>query len=204
VATYAWDDCSATAGPTAVTTEAPAGSEPTPAKKPESPPDDMEPPVVPPGVGTEPPPVNPAPTDEPPPLNPGATPPPVTDPGPLGEPEIPSPAVPPAGTTPGVGDDRTDLRALPTRANSGLLVVAVPYDAKVFINDFETKAKGSHRQYVSYGLEPGLAYKYEIRAEVVRDGRLVTDQRTVVLTAGDRETVAFGFNPRPVEGLAQR
>ena len=41
-----------------------------------------------------------------------------------------------------------------------LLTVWVPYDAKVTINGKATKATGGRRQFVSYGLQPGLSYKY--------------------------------------------
>ena len=125
-------------------------------------------------------------------LEPGITPePPATPPA-----TAPMPGtVPMPGTTPGTS-------AVPTRENSGLLIVWVPYDAKVIINGLLTHSKGSRRQYVSYGLKPGFSYKYEIRAEAVRDGQLVEEVRTVVLTAGVRESVAFGFNPQLNEELA--
>lgn len=90
----------------------------------------------------------------------------------------------------------------PTRSDSGLLTIYVPYEAKVFVNGLETKSVGSRRQYVSYGLAPGLQYKYEVRAEIVRDGKIVEEVQTIYLTAGAREGLAFGFNPKPAEGLA--
>jgi hypothetical protein len=54
---------------------------------------------------------------------------------------------------------------------------------------------------VSFGLKPGFSYKYEVRAEIVRDGQLVEEARTVSLTAGERSAVAFGFN-KPAESVA--
>jgi uncharacterized protein (TIGR03000 family) len=92
--------------------------------------------------------------------------------------------------------------SLPTRKNSGLLTVWVPANAKVFINGKETTTDGSRRRYVSYGLQPGLNYKYEVRAELVRNGRLAEETKTVYLTAGASEGVAFGFNREPIETLA--
>ncbi len=90
----------------------------------------------------------------------------------------------------------------PTRATSGLLTIWVPAGAKVTINGIETKSMGSRRQYVSYGLKPGFTYKYVVRAQIVRNGKLAEETKTVHLTAGAREGVAFGFNPRPDEELA--
>jgi len=92
--------------------------------------------------------------------------------------------------------------SVPTRANSGLLTIWVPYSAKVYINDHETTTTGSRRRYVSHGLKPGLTYKYVIRAELVREGKLYEQTKTVHLTAGATEGVAFGFNPLPTAGLA--
>ena len=81
-----------------------------------------------------------------------------------------------------------------TRKNSGLLTIWVPAKAKVFINGMETKTTGSRRRYVSHGLQPGLTYKYVIRAELVRNGKIAEESKTVNLTAGSTEGVAFGFN----------
>ena len=77
---------------------------------------------------------------------------------------------------------------------SGVLTVWVPYDAKVTVNGLETRSSGSRRQFISYGLKPGLGYKYVVRAEVVRNGQVQEDTRTVMLTAGQVTAVAFGFN----------
>jgi uncharacterized protein (TIGR03000 family) len=90
----------------------------------------------------------------------------------------------------------------PTRADSGLLAIYVPAEAKVFINGLETKSTGSRRQYVSYGLTAGYRYKYEVAAQIVRDGKILEETKTVYLTAGAKEGVAFGFNAKPAEGLA--
>ena len=90
----------------------------------------------------------------------------------------------------------------PTPETSGVVTVWVPYDAKVTINGLATRSIGSRRQFVSYGLQAGFNYKYDIHAEVVRDGKLVEDTRTVTLTAGENTAVAFGFNAKPAEAVA--
>ncbi|MEN6406612.1 MAG: TIGR03000 domain-containing protein [Thermoguttaceae bacterium] len=77
---------------------------------------------------------------------------------------------------------------------SGVLTVWVPYDAKVTINGLQTSSSGCRRQFVSYGLKSGFSYKYVVRAQVVRNGQVQEDTRTVTLTAGDITAVAFGFN----------
>jgi len=92
----------------------------------------------------------------------------------------------------------------PTPATSGLLTIYVPYEAKVTINGLETKSTGSRREYVSHGLKPGYTYEYTVRAEIVRDGKPLSDERTVVLTAGERDAVAFGFNIPNTDNLAAK
>ena len=89
-----------------------------------------------------------------------------------------------------------------TRENSGLLTIWVPAKAKVFINGMETTTTGTRRRYVSNGLQTGLTYKYVVRAEIVRKGKIATETKTVNLTAGGTEGVAFGFNVSPLQQFA--
>ncbi len=89
-----------------------------------------------------------------------------------------------------------------TPANSGLLTIWVPYDAKVLINGLATKSIGSRRQYVSYGLQPGSHYTYEVQAAVVRDGKIYEEVHTVTVKAGQRSAVAFRFNIDTYEEVA--
>jgi len=123
------------------------------------------------------------------PAPPVATPPTVEPPASL---ETPAPPVAPPSTM------------TPVNQTSGLLTIWVPATAKVYINGLETKSTGSRRRYVSYGLDPSLTYKYEVRVELVRDGRIAEETQTVYLTAGESQGLAFGFNRQPVNGLASR
>jgi len=113
--------------------------------------------------------------------------------------------MPPVSPTPaspdGGGIPHTSIE--PTTGDSGVLTVWVPYEAKVTINGLLTKSTGSKRHFVSYGLRPGYTYKYEVKAEIVHEGKIVTESQTVSLTAGERGGVAFGFNIPSSEGLAQ-
>jgi len=111
----------------------------------------------------------------------------------------PAPAMP--GTTPAPATEPATM-STPSPETSGVVTVWVPYDAKVTINGLATRSVGSRRQFVSYGLKPGFSYKYDIHAEVVRDGKLVEDTHTVTLTAGENTAVAFGFNTKPAESMA--
>lgn len=139
------------------------------------------------------------PTSEPtlaPPLPPaGASPnapgPEPSTPGP--EPTPPEPTAAPPSPTTGVG---------PAREDGAQISILVPAGAKVVINGLETKSTGTQREYVSYGLTPGRTYKYEIRAWIIRNGRQIEDARTVYLSVGAREQVAFSLDSRPHEAIA--
>ena len=101
------------------------------------------------------------------------------------------PAVPPKPTT-GV-----------SRADAGTLSIWVPEDAKVYVNGQLTKSTGNQRQFISYGLKAGFNYNYEVRAELVRDGKLIEQSHIVALTAGSRELLAFNFDKaKASDGLA--
>ncbi len=75
--------------------------------------------------------------------------------------------------------------------DAGYLLVSVPADARVFVNGRATTSTGDERQYVSRGLENGQRYSYEVRAEVVRDGKTVTETQTAQLTAGSQSSLTF-------------
>lgn len=106
---------------------------------------------------------------------------------------------PPPPPAPGTSTD-----FFPNRSTSGLLTIWVPADAQVTINGLQTKSTGSKREYVSFGLKPGFSYKYVVQAQVARDGKMLQETKEVMLTAGGQEGVAFGFNPKAAEQLAQK
>jgi uncharacterized protein (TIGR03000 family) len=84
----------------------------------------------------------------------------------------------------------------------GTITVVVPSGAKVTVNGHETRSTGERRLFVSYGLKPGFSYKYTIHAEIVRDGQVQEDNRTVILTAGQVTSVAMDLNATNASGLA--
>lgn len=166
-----------------------AQPEPKPAQKPAAPPADPEPSILEPAI-------IPQPQDFPMPA----------DPTPGLIPDDRDPILPPA-TAPGFRFDplepvRPNSSYVPKPGNSGLISVWVPFDAKVTVNGYPTESTGSRRQFVSYGLLPGYSYKYEIRAQLIRDGKIIEDVRTVTLTAGQDTSVAFGFQSLPSQSLA--
>jgi uncharacterized protein (TIGR03000 family) len=84
------------------------------------------------------------------------------------------------------------------RADSGVLTVSVPADAKVYVNGKATTSTGSVRHYVSRGLRSGYKYGYEVRVEVQREGRVVDELKTVEMRAGETNRLAFNLS-KPAE-----
>jgi len=95
------------------------------------------------------------------------------------------PAAPAPGSAPLPGSNTSTTRA------DGLLAVNVPEDARIYVNGQATSSTGENRQYVSRDLQGGYNYTYEVRAEVVRDGRTVEQVKKVDLRAGETARVAF-------------
>jgi uncharacterized protein (TIGR03000 family) len=86
--------------------------------------------------------------------------------------------------------------------DNALLSVKVPTDAKVFVNDRETSSAGTDRQYISRDLQNGARYNYEVRAEFIRDGKPVTETKTVQLTAGQTAGLDFTAGAASVQTAA--
>lgn len=91
--------------------------------------------------------------------------------------------------------EKTSLRtASNLTADSILMTVRVPSQAKIFINDRLTTSLGTVRQYITRQLGSGMIYTYNVRAEITRDGRTITQTRTMQLKAGQHIDLAFDFN----------
>jgi uncharacterized protein (TIGR03000 family) len=104
----------------------------------------------------------------------------------------PSPTLTPPATAP-----RAPASYPPTSMNSAILDVTVPADAKVTVNDLPTTSTGQRRRYMSRDLQPGNVYRYQVRAEFMRDGKLTTDEQTVDLAAGATRSVTLGAAAGP-------
>ena len=77
------------------------------------------------------------------------------------------------------------------------LNVSVPESAKVYVNDRLTTSTGEVRQFVSRGLEAGRSYRFEVRAELNDNGKIVTDTQSIVVRAGAQENVRFEMQAAP-------
>ena len=76
----------------------------------------------------------------------------------------------------------------PTNAR---LIVAVPADANLYIDDHKMKTQSERRTFQTPELEPGQTYYYEVRVEVERDGKTVGTTKRVLLKAGQEVRADF-------------
>ncbi len=80
------------------------------------------------------------------------------------------------------------------------LVIDLPADAKLRIDDTATTSTGANRVFQSPTLELGKVYQYTIRAEVVREGKAVKMEQIVEVKAGQTKPVVLSL---PTTGVAQ-
>jgi uncharacterized protein (TIGR03000 family) len=81
------------------------------------------------------------------------------------------------------------------------IVVSLPADAKLIVDDTVTQSTSATRVFTSPALEAGKEYHYTLTAELVVDGKAVTVAKQVAVHAGDETSVSLQF---PETVLAQR
>lgn len=75
----------------------------------------------------------------------------------------------------------------------GRVSVTLPSDARLLFNGAPAPGSGNVRVFRTPELVPGVSYRYEVTAEVVRDGRIERTMETVTVRAG--ETAMVALNP---------
>jgi uncharacterized protein (TIGR03000 family) len=83
--------------------------------------------------------------------------------------------------TPSEDKSKKGTMLTPTKAK---LVVELPANAKLFIDDMPMKADTRVRSFNTPALEPGQAYYYMVRVETMHDGKPVSETRRVIVRAG--------------------
>jgi uncharacterized protein (TIGR03000 family) len=73
------------------------------------------------------------------------------------------------------------------------IVVRLPAQANLSINDKTSKLTTTTRKFVSPALQPGKDYYYTLKVEIERDGRPVTATQRVAVHAGEEKQVLFEF-----------
>jgi uncharacterized protein (TIGR03000 family) len=75
--------------------------------------------------------------------------------------------------------------------NRASLIVELPADAKLYVDNQLTKASSERRVFNSPPLEEGQTYYYILRAEVIRDGKTLSETKRVLLHARDVVRASF-------------
>jgi uncharacterized protein (TIGR03000 family) len=87
----------------------------------------------------------------------------------------------------GGGSESSEIRT----PKSARLILDVPEDARVYVDNRLMKSASTHRVYSSPALAQGQAYYYDVRIEVERDGKVVTAQKRVIVRGGEEYSETF-------------
>jgi uncharacterized protein (TIGR03000 family) len=82
------------------------------------------------------------------------------------------------------------LTTAPTPA-AATVAITLPPDAKLLFNGHAATGTGETRTFRTPPLQQGMAYTYELTAEVVRDGKVQTVTEKVVVRPGEKTSVTL-------------
>lgn len=72
------------------------------------------------------------------------------------------------------------------------IVVELPADAKLLIDDAATRSTDTVRSFVTPELAPEKTFSYTLKAEIVRDGQTLTATQKVTVRAGEESRITLG------------
>jgi uncharacterized protein (TIGR03000 family) len=75
--------------------------------------------------------------------------------------------------------------------NQARVIVEVPADAKLYIDDQLMKTTSTRRVFRTPELEKGKVYYYMVRVEVQRDGQTYTDTKRLLVRTGQEIVQSF-------------
>jgi uncharacterized protein (TIGR03000 family) len=78
------------------------------------------------------------------------------------------------------------------------IVVSLPADAKLTIDETPTKSTSATRIFASPVLEPGKEYFYTLKAELNQDGKVTTASKRVSVRAGQETRVTLELTSEAV------
>lgn len=80
------------------------------------------------------------------------------------------------------------------------LTLHVPADAEVYLSGRETKQTGEVRRYTTTRLSPGDAWEdYVVRVTLERNGKTLSQERTITLVGGQPQQLEFAFAAAPAK-----
>jgi uncharacterized protein (TIGR03000 family) len=78
-------------------------------------------------------------------------------------------------------------------ATTATLIISLPADARLTIDDTLTRSTAAVRTFISPPLEPGRDYEYNLKAEAMRDGQLQVVTKRVTVRPGEETRVTLDF-----------
>jgi uncharacterized protein (TIGR03000 family) len=81
------------------------------------------------------------------------------------------------------------------------IVVSLPLEAKLMIDEYVTTSTSATRVFTSPALERGKDFQYTLKAEIIRDGQSASTTRIVTVRAGQETRVEMQF---PTTSVAQK
>lgn len=88
----------------------------------------------------------------------------------------------------------TDLSI--TKTNRGMIIVNLPADATLYVNEQVSNPGANVRTFISPDLEPGKTYFYTIRCDLKRNDRIVTETQKIYFHPGSEVPVNFNHLDR--------
>jgi uncharacterized protein (TIGR03000 family) len=95
---------------------------------------------------------------------------------------------------------KTDGTKTSLSSDRARLIVELPPDAKLFVDDNPIPVNSGRRTFQTPALDRTQTYYYEVRAEVMRDGKPVSETKRVIVRAG--EVVQASFKDLGSESVA--
>ena len=71
------------------------------------------------------------------------------------------------------------------------LIVSLPADAKLVIDETTTTSTSTERTFVTPTLNPNTDYNYTLKVEVVRNGKTIQAEEQVIVRAGEETRVTL-------------
>jgi uncharacterized protein (TIGR03000 family) len=84
--------------------------------------------------------------------------------------------------------EKIGMAITPDRA---VVAVRLPADATLFADGKKTDLTSTERLFMTPSLQLGQRYQYELKVEYIRDGKPISESKTVFVKAGERTDVEF-------------
>ena len=100
-------------------------------------------------------------------------------------PEVKKTTTDPKGTTTDPKGTTTDPKKTGGNEEGANIKFTLPANAKLFVDGRPTSGEGTERAFFTPPLTAGQKFFYDVKAELVVDGKVVTEEKRVIVAAGD-------------------